>query len=446
MLPDLIKENITSISEPELEELYQKFIAANPNSDNSHFVHELFNSRQINTQEYKDFQTQEKIEFTSVVNFEEIDKLSSAIDKLKALPEGEAYTILEPIDQGAMGEIMLARDNKLGRTVAYKKIHQTVAEYPTFLSRFIMEAQITAQLEHPSIVPVYALMLRGNEIGYTMKLINGITMKDLVRETCDQYDKRGEPDEYHTLHARLDHFLKVCDAIHYAHRKGVVHRDLKPINIMIGPYNEVYVMDWGIAKLVKVDENTFDDKTRRINSDSDVDKDFDKTAVGQVMGTPAYMSPEQAEGQHDTLDHRSDLYSLGLILFEIVTFHKAINGDTVEQIHMKAIQGIIDPPPPYAKQADEQEQLMAIIKKATQYLPEDRYQTVQEFADDIRRFMHGDPIHALPETTRRKIVRWVSHHSKATMNIMIYSLLLALFMLSIFLYLYIDTLKGQGGG
>ena len=146
MLPDLIKENITSISEPDLEDLYQKYLADNPNSSNSQFIQELFNTRQISTQEYKDFQSQEKIEFTSVVNFEEIDKLSSAIDKLKALPDGEAYTILESIDQGAMGEILLARDNKLGRTVAYKKIHATVAEYPTFLSRFIMDGCINSTL------------------------------------------------------------------------------------------------------------------------------------------------------------------------------------------------------------------------------------------------------------------------------------------------------------
>jgi serine/threonine-protein kinase len=338
-----------------------------------------------------------------------------------------------------MGEILLAEDNKLNRKVAYKRIHAHIAKMPSYLGRFYLEAQVTAQLQHPNIVPIYSLNTNGDSVGYAMKLIDGITLKDLIRETQEQYVEHGEPDEQHTLHARLEHFLKVCDAMHYAHRKGVIHRDLKPLNIMIGPYNEVYVMDWGIAKTVEVDKEMFGEKTVLVGHE-EVDDD-DKTKMGQVMGTPAYMSPEQAEGDLDALDHRSDLYSLGLILFELVTFHRAINGKNSDEVMMKARRGHIDPPPAYGKQQDAQEQLLAIVKKATQYFPGDRYSTVAEFADDIRRFTHGDAIKARPESTKQKIMRWVAQHRKAAVNIMAYSILASFILVIMVLFQQMQSMK-----
>ncbi|MCH9049443.1 MAG: protein kinase, partial [Proteobacteria bacterium] len=335
--------------------------------------------------------------------------------------------------------ILLAKDNKLNRKVAYKKIHPHVADVPSYLGRFYLEAQVTAQLQHPNIVPIYGFTTSDQSVGYAMKLIDGITLKDHIRETQDQYDKNGEPDEHHSLHARLEHFLKVCDAIHYAHRKGVIHRDLKPLNIMIGPYNEVYVMDWGIAKTVDVSKDMFGDRTALVGHE-EVD-DEDKTKMGQVMGTPAYMSPEQAGGEYDILDHRSDLYALGLILFELVTLHRAINGKDMDELMLKARRGIIDPAPAYKKQADAQEQLLAIVKKATQYLPEDRYSTVAEFSDDIRRFIQGEAIKARPESMKQKIMRWVAHHQKAAVNIMTYSILASFALVVAVLFQQMESMK-----
>ena len=438
MLTESIKCKIISISESELEKLFGEYLAANNNHSEEKFVTHLFNTKLISASEFKSIQAEEKIELTSIANVEDIAEFD--IEQLKDGPdEDDEYTILESIDRGAMGEILIARDNKLRRTVAYKRIHPHVAEIPSYLGRFYMEAQVTAQLQHPSIVPVYGLMVKDNVVGYAMKLIDGITLKALLQETMKQYDEKGEPDEHHTLHARLEHFLKVCDAMHYAHRKGVIHRDLKPLNIMVGPYNEVYVMDWGIAKTIEVDKETFDDKTEQVGSDH-TDKN-DRTMIGQVMGTPAYMSPEQAQGENDTLDHRSDLYSLGLILYELVTFYRARSGKTVDEIMIKARQGILDPSPAYSKQADAQEQLMAIIKKATQYLPEGRYNTVAEFADDIRRFMHGEAIHARPESIRQKVMRWITNHRIAAVNIMAYTILVAFIFLSVIFYQQMETMK-----
>ncbi len=450
MLTEAIKSNIISISLSELESLCQEFMAENGEHTDEEFIHHLYNTKRITANEFKNIQTHEKIELPSIgdisdfsdindIGKKQADSETATKDISGTYVDDDNYTILESIDEGAMGEILVARDNKLNRTVAYKKIHAHVAEIPSYLGRFYMEAQVTAQLQHPNIVPVYDLMTTNTSVGYAMKLIDGITLKDHIKETQDQYVKNGAPDEHHTLPARLEHFLKVCDAMHYAHRKGVIHRDLKPLNIMIGPYNEVYVMDWGIAKTVEVDKDTFGDKTVLVGHE-EVDDD-DKTKMGQVMGTPAYMSPEQAEGEHDILDHRSDLYSLGLILFELVTFHRAINGKTTEQVMMKARRGHIDQPPSYGKQEDEQEQLLAIVKKATQYMPEDRYPTVADFADDIRRFMHGEAIKARPESRKQKFMRWITHHRKAAVNIVLYSVLASFLSVVAILVTQMQTMK-----
>ncbi len=230
---DYLKKHITSINGDELVDLCESYLMEDKGHDIDDFVTRLFNKKMITTSEYKNIQSQEQVEITGVADIEELEKQNSQFEKLKSSSGEDEYTILESIDEGAMGEILLAHDNQLHRTVAYKKIHPHIAEVPSYLGRFFMEAQVTAQLQHPSIVPVYGLMVKDDIVGYAMKLINGITLKGLIRETQQQYDEHGEPDKHHTLHARLEHFLKVCDAMHYAHRKGVVHRDLKPLNIMI---------------------------------------------------------------------------------------------------------------------------------------------------------------------------------------------------------------------
>lgn len=445
MLTDAMKQNITSLSLSELESLCAKYLSEHGDHTEEDFIQHLYQSKRITANEYKNIQAHEKIELTSIASVNDIaeqynvDSEPVSVEIKGTYIDNEDYTVLESIDEGAMGEILVARDNKLNRTVAYKKIHAHVAEIPSYLGRFYMEAQVTAQLQHPNIVPVYGLMNSDENVGYAMKLIDGVTLKDHIRETQEQYVNSGEPDEHHTLHARLEHFLKVCDAMHYAHRKGVIHRDLKPLNIMIGPYNEVYVMDWGIAKTVNVDKDTFGDKTVMVGHEKVDDKD--KTKMGQVMGTPAYMSPEQAEGELDILDHRSDLYSLGLILFELVTFHRAINGKNSDEVMMKARRGHIDPPPAYGKQEDAQEQLLAIVKKATQYMPEDRYPTVADFADDIRRYIHGEAIKARPESRKQKVMRWVTHHRKAAVNIMAFSILASFLSVIAVLFLQMQTMK-----
>ena len=431
MLTETTLENITSLSLPELESLWDEYQAQNDACNERSFVAYLYKQKHITAAEYKKIQSRGRVELTQIEDITDIagyKKQAPDADEVKIAGtyiDHEDYIVLDSIDRGAMGEILIARDNKLNRTVAYKKIHPHVANIPSYLGRFYLEAQITAQLQHPNIVPVYALMNSGSAVGYAMKLIDGVTLKDHIHETRKQYAENGKPDEQHSLNMRLDHFLKVCDALHYAHRKGVIHRDLKPVNIMIGSYNEVYVMDWGIAKIMDADKGALGDRTVAVRHEEVNERD--KTKIGQVMGTPAYMSPEQADGELEILDHRSDLYSLGLVLFELVTLRRAINGKDSDEVMLKARRGLIDSQPPCDGGSDKTEQLLAVVKKATQYDPNDRYANVEEFADDIRRSIRGEAIKAWPESLKHKVMRLITHHQKATINLIVgYSLLTSL--------------------
>ena len=204
-------------------------------------------------------------------------------------------------------------------------------------------------------------------------------------------------------------------------------RDLKPLNIMVGPYNEVYVMDWGIAKIISVDGEVFGDKTEKVGSRGE--DSTDDTKVGQVLGTPAYMSPEQANGEIDIIDHRSDLFSLGLILYELNTLRRAYKANEKQSVLDKACLARLEPPIPYARQQPMPKQLMAIVDKATCLDPEDRYATVEELADDIRRYIRGVAIKAKRDSILQKVLRWMNRHRLAVLNITVYTILFSLVIL-----------------
>ena len=427
MLPEEIDRSISSISESELEALYQRFCKKNGIDNDDKFISELYNSNRINKEELKNFQILKKIEFTTVADISSFKAMDAPHDQGDDGNSQGGFTMLESIDKGGMAEILIAKDNELGRTVAFKKILPHVAKIPGYLERFFMEAQVTAQLQHPNIVPVYKMMADESNSGYAMKLIQGKTLKALIIETQTQLDEKGKLGEHHNLSARLEHFLKVCDAVHYAHRKGVIHRDLKPLNIMVGPYNEVYVMDWGIAKIISVDDDVFNDLTEKVGSSGD---DQEETQIGQVLGSPAYMSPEQACGKNDTIDHRSDLFSLGLVLFELVTLRRAYLEDDHHKVIEKAELAKLAKPEPYSRRQNIPKQLIAIIRKATQLDPDDRYNTVEDFADDIRRYMRGAAIKAKQDTLVQKLMRWMNRHRLAVLNIVLYTVLFSLAIVS----------------
>ncbi|TNF36489.1 MAG: hypothetical protein EP329_05235 [Deltaproteobacteria bacterium] len=311
---------------------------------------------------------------------------------------GPPYRLVSPLGEGAMGEVFLARDPHLLRTVAVKRLKGNLKARPALLRRFVTEAQITAQLDHPAIVPIYGIHVdTQGRISYAMKFVRGKTLKDYILEARAFHDAGKQPDEDHTLRARIEAFLPVLAAMDYAHRRGVIHRDLKPENIMLGAFGEVLVMDWGIARPIG--------RRERVTSGESVEN----TRAGTLIGTPYYMSPEQARGQTEELDDKSDQYALGLILYELVTLRRALGGDTQLEVVTKAASGLHEPVVhAYGKRLPRE--LGAIINKATALSPDDRYPDTDAFGDDLRRLLRDESVHADPDRGLRKVKRWVGRN------------------------------------
>jgi len=331
------------------------------------------------------------------------------------------YSIGDLLARGGMGLILNAKDMNCRRNVAMKIITDGNKASNDQILRFIVEAQVTAQLEHPSIVPVYELSVDQNDdVFYTMKLVKGHTLVEILTEI------RMENDEFlekYSLMRLLNILMKVCEALAYAHSKGVIHRDLKPENIMIGDYGEVLLMDWGLAKFINVGEfkqdskedensseinesvfeNDYDDEDEEedediesILSDSQFVESF-KTLDGQIMGTPGFMSPEQALGQIAEVDFKSDVYALGGILYNILALQPPITGKYIQKMIRQIVKGDIKTPSSYNEDniflhcPDDKipEPLSKISMKAMDINPAKRYQSVEEMQEDIEKYMRG---------------------------------------------------------
>lgn len=345
----------------------------------------------------------------------------------------ERYEELGSIGKGGMGEVLLARDTQLLRKVAIKVLRdQNVSA--AALSFFIREAQITAQLDHPNIVPVYTVRppQKGEKnVSFIMKLIKGKTFFEIITKIRGIYNENPKAvlSQELSLRTRLEHFLKACDGITYAHRKQVVHRDLKPANIMVGDFGEVYVMDWGIAKMLKDDEEALTALGTAIftgaipKSESTGSMDLASVQPEGVVGTLTYMSPEQAKGRLD-VNMSSDIFSLGVILYELVTLKPARPGDAKEKLRW-AENGYINQMSHLVPDEKIDPELKAVIHKATEFDPKDRYRTVAELSEDIRRYLRGDEVSQLPDNLPRKVIRWMGKHRQMTLIIFMSVLLLS---------------------
>jgi eukaryotic-like serine/threonine-protein kinase len=288
----------------------------------------------------------------------------------------------EQFQEGGMSLLMEALDTNLMRGVAMKILRDDKNKDEYELSRMVIEAQLTAQLDHPNIVPIYELGLdKKKRLFFTMKKVIGKPLHELINEKA--LTARTDKD----LFKLIQIMLKVCDAVSYAHSKGVLHRDLKPDNIMVGKFGQVYLMDWGIA-CVKKDINpagSFKDipelKKRKNYKAREEFK-------GNVVGTPCYMSPEQACGESDAVDERSDIFSLGAVLYEILTGEFPIPGNSLRDMQINA-KNCQFPSPDERVNFPLPVGLVRITMKAMSREPKDRYQTVEELKNELESFLEG---------------------------------------------------------
>ena len=316
------------------------------------------------------------------------------------------YVIVGEAGRGGMATVHVARDVELLRNVALKQLSGELSEAEAARLRFLREVQVTAQLDHPYIVPVYGLEVApGGAPAYAMKLVDGHTLADYLRETIEACSTGAGPDEAHSLPARIEHLIKVCEAVDYAHGKGVIHRDLKPANIMLGAHGETYLMDWGICRLFGSEDA---DPGAAIGLSEDTGGS--QTEYGTVIGTPRYMSPEQAQGRSDELGPHSDQCALGLMLFEIVTLKAPFEGNTALEVMKNAAAGRRAGFSHAFERRPIAAPLRAIIERATRYDPQQRYASVRELADDLRRHLRGEAVHALPDSSWQRAQRFVGRH------------------------------------
>ena len=338
---------------------------------------------------------------------------------------GQRFRVLRPHAQGGLGVVFVALDAELNREVALKQILDQHADDATSRSRFVVEAQITGGLEHPGIVPVYGLGHDGDgRPYYAMRFIRGDSLKDAIdrfhqRRTIQLpvplagVGKGGEaaraPAVSRDLELRklLRRFLDVCNAIEYAHIRGVIHRDIKPANIIVGKYGETLVVDWGLAKAIsRVEPAT--ESVERLLTPSLAGMASAVTIPGSTLGTPAYMSPEQADGRLDRLGPWSDVYSLGATLYCLLTGRPPFEGDSVRAVLGAVRKGEFAQPRKLDPAIDKA--LEAVCLKAMALEPADRYGTPRALADDIEHWLADEPVMAYPERRPERLGRWIRHH------------------------------------
>jgi serine/threonine protein kinase len=309
---------------------------------------------------------------------------------------------LRPHARGGLGAIFVALDVELHREVALKQILENHADDPVSRSRFLQEAEITGGLEHPGIVPVYGLgAYSDGRPFYAMRFIKGDSLKEAVdRSHADGAMKRNLGRRSLELRKLLRRFTDVCNAIDYAHSRGVLHRDITPGNIIVGKHRETLVVDWGLAKALGRTEPGVESGERVLVPSSA--SGSAETLPGSALGTPAFMSPEQAEGDLDHLGPRSDVYSLGTTLYYVLTGRPPVEGDIGEVL--RAVQKS-DLPPPRRHDPTIDRALEAVCLRAMAQKPADRYASPKALAEDVERWMADEPVSAWAEPWTRTLVR-----------------------------------------
>jgi tetratricopeptide (TPR) repeat protein len=321
------------------------------------------------------------------------------------------YAMLRLAGVGGVGRVWLVRDGSLGREVALKELRPDRAD-PDSWNRFVREARVTGQLEHPGIVPVYEVGRRpqDNQPYYTMRFVHGRTLRDAIAA----YHERRTRIEAGPLEVRelLGAFVQVCQAVGYAHSRGVLHRDLKPHNVALGDYGEVMVLDWGLAKVLSEPQReasraAHDTPGRPLAPEADAEA----TQPGELLGTPAYMAPEQADGRLDLLDARTDVYGLGAILYHLLTGTPPFDGQDTPEVLERVLHGV--PRRPRELVADTPPALEAVCLRALARRREERYPTALALAAEVQHWLADEPVTAYREPPAVRLARWGRQHRTA---------------------------------
>jgi serine/threonine protein kinase len=309
--------------------------------------------------------------------------------------------------RGGLGEVHVAHDEELDRVVALKRIRAERAGDADSRRRFLLEAEITGKLEHPGVVPVYGLVRDGGEACYAMRFVQGESLKEAIdRFHAAERPGRDTGERSLALRGLLNRFVAVCNTVAYAHSRGVIHRDIKPANILLGKYGETLVVDWGLAKPFarREAERSSGEETLAPSSGGAEGE----TQMGQAVGTPAYMSPEQAEGRWDQVGTASDVFSLGATLYALLTGQPPFEGNNQLEVLTKARR--CDFPPPRGVKCSVPAALEAVCLKAMALKPEERYASALEFAAEVEHWLGDERVAAYREPPLVRAGRWARKH------------------------------------
>lgn len=317
------------------------------------------------------------------------------------------YHAIRPYAKGGLGEVFVARDQELNREVALKEIQERFADQFESRARFRLEAEITGNLEHPGIVPVYGLgQYENGRPFYAMRLIRGSSFKEIIEDFHVNFkDRLFDGEAGLELRKLLRRFVDVCNAMAYAHSRGVLHRDLKPDNIIIGNFGETLIVDWGLAKAQGQGDLA---RAMTDHVEPSLDSGATPTMEGSIIGTPAYMSPEQAAGMVTELGPSTDVYGLGATLFHLLTGQPPIVGNSTSEVLGCARVGSVRLPS--VVRSDVAKPLEAICRKAMAKLPDHRYSSPTALAEDIEKWLADESVSAYPDSLFVRARRWIKRH------------------------------------